>query len=205
MTMPVQAMIKLERLQKLARINFKIIMSTKELIEAKIATMNEAQLVALYPIVERIAQTEKPAENLGTLEKLRRIKIDAPADFATNLDLYASGEKTTIYGQLQKLLDAPIEVAPDLWDRRYNVDFAIAVGAFFIGLQIKPMSFYNANEFYKWRDVQATSHAKFERKFGGAVFTIVSVKEGAQKIIANVEVVAQIQAEIARLRAISSA
>lgn len=111
-------------------------------------------------------------------------------------------EKTTIYGQLQKQLDAPIEVAPDLWDRRYNVDFAIPVGEFFIGLQIKPMSFYNASEFYKWRDVQAATHAKFEKKFGGAVFTVVSVKEGAQKTIANAEVVAQIQAEIARLRAL---
>ena len=68
-------------------------MSTKELIEAKIQPMNEAQLAALCPIIERIAETEKPAENLGTLEKLRRIKIDAPADFATNLDLYTSGEK----------------------------------------------------------------------------------------------------------------
>lgn len=82
------------------------------------------------------------------------------------------------------------------------MDFAIAVGEFFIGLQIKPMSFYNSNEFYKWRDVQAAKHAKFEKKFGGAVFIIVSFKEGAQKTIANAEVVAQIQAEIARLRAL---
>lgn len=111
-------------------------------------------------------------------------------------------EKTTIYGQLQKLLDAPIEVAPDLWDRRYNVDFSIAIGEFFIGLQIKPMSFYNASEFYKWRDVQATTHQNFEKKFGGAVFTVVSVKEGAQKTIANAEVVAQIRADILRLRAL---
>lgn len=114
-------------------------------------------------------------------------------------------EKTTIYGQLQKLLDAPIEVAPDLWDRRYNVDFAIPVGEFFIGLQIKPMSFYNASEFYKWRDIQAATHQKFEKKFGGAVFTVVSVKEGAQKTIANAEIVAQIQTEIARLRAVCDA
>ncbi len=69
-------------------------MNTKELIEAKIQMMDEAQLAALYPIIERIAKTEKPKENLGTLEKLRRIKIDAPEDFATNLDLYASGEKS---------------------------------------------------------------------------------------------------------------
>ena len=68
-------------------------MSTKELIEAKIQTMDEAQLAALYPIIESIAKTEKPEENLSTLEKLRRITIDAPEDFSTNFELYASGEK----------------------------------------------------------------------------------------------------------------
>ena len=90
-------------------------------------------------------------------------------------------EKTMIYGQLQKLLDAPIAPAPDEWDRRYNVDFSIAVGTFYIGLQIKPMSFYNANEFYKWREVQAKPHAKFEKKFGGAVFTSFRSKRARTK------------------------
>ena len=178
-------------------------MSIRELIQAELETMDEAQLVALYPVVERIAKIEKAEDVAPSLmEKLGRITIDAPSDFSANHEDYANGQKTTIYGQLQKLLDAPIESAPDEWDRRYNVDFAIAVGESFIGLQIKPMSFYNANEFYKWRDVQATSHGKFEKKFGGAVFTIVSIKEGAQKTIANIEVVAQIQAEIGRLRAL---
>ena len=69
-------------------------MSTKELIEAKIQTMDEAQLAALYPIIESITTAEKPEENLSTLKKLARIKIDAPEDFATNLDLYTSGEKS---------------------------------------------------------------------------------------------------------------
>lgn len=69
-------------------------MSTKERIEAKIAMMDEAQLVALYPIVERIAQSEKPAENVSTLEKLGRIKIDAPPDFSANHEAYANGEKS---------------------------------------------------------------------------------------------------------------
>ena len=66
-------------------------MSTKELIEAKIGTMNEAQLAALYPIVEQIAQAE-PRPEEGALAKLKRIKIQAPEDFATNLDAYTRGE-----------------------------------------------------------------------------------------------------------------
>lgn len=69
-------------------------MSTKQLIEAKLATMDEAQLVALYPIIEQMAQTEKPIENLSFMEKLSRIEIDAPSDFSANHEAYANGEKS---------------------------------------------------------------------------------------------------------------
>ena len=108
-------------------------------------------------------------------------------------------EKTTIYEQLQQLLGSPIEAAPDKWDRLFNVDFFVKVGENFIGLQIKPVTFYNANEFYKWRDVQHKTHEKFAQQFGGKVFTIVSTKQGDAKRIVNPEIIAEIQAEIARL------
>jgi hypothetical protein len=108
-------------------------------------------------------------------------------------------EKTTVYQLLQKLLQVEIEPAPDKWDRLYNVDFFIQVGEAFIGLQIKPVTFYNANEYYKWRDVQITSHQKFQEKFGGSIFTVISVKQGAEKAIANPEVIPKIQKEIQRL------
>lgn len=77
--------------------------------------------------------------------------------------------------------------------------FYIAVAGKFIGLQIKPATFYNATEYYKWRDVQAATHRKFQTQFGGAIFTVVSVKQGDKKVIANIEVVGEIQQEIARL------
>lgn len=108
-------------------------------------------------------------------------------------------EKTTIYEQLQHLLDVKIEAAPDKWDRLFNVDFFLAVGEYFIGLQIKPVTFYNAVEYSKWRDIQRNTHEKFKRQHGGAVFTIVSIKQGEAKKIANPEVVAEIQAEVLRL------
>ncbi len=128
----------------------------------------------LYMKVTEVVQTEvESITEDDCINYIRNLVIDRT--FAGYLT-----EKTTIYSQLQKLLDAPIEVAPDLWDRRYNVDFAIPVGEFFIGLQIKPMSFYNASEFYKWRDVQATSHAKFEKKFGGAVFRCLGQRRRAE-------------------------
>lgn len=68
-------------------------MNTRELIESELPTMDEAQLVALYPIVKQMAEEEARAQEPSLMEKLRRIKIDAPAAFATNFDLYASGEK----------------------------------------------------------------------------------------------------------------
>jgi hypothetical protein len=108
-------------------------------------------------------------------------------------------EKTTIYEQLQQLLGIEIEAAPDKWDRLFNVDFFIQIGQRFIGLQIKPVTFYNANEHYKWRDVQRDTHEKFAQQFGGKVFTIVSMKQGDAKRIANPQVVAEIQAEMTRL------
>ncbi len=111
-------------------------------------------------------------------------------------------EKTTIYEQLQQLLGVTIEAAPDKWDRSFNVDFFIQIGERFIGLQIKPVTFFNANEYYKWRDVQRETHAKFTQQFGGKVFTVVSMKQGDAKRIANPEVVSEIQEEIARLAAL---
>ena len=108
-------------------------------------------------------------------------------------------EKTTIYQLLQKILNIQIEPAPDEWDRLYNVDFFIRVGEAYIGLQIKPVTFYNANEYYKWRDVQSTTHQKFKANFGGEIFTVISIKQGTEKAIANPEIIEAIQQEIARL------
>lgn len=108
-------------------------------------------------------------------------------------------EKTTVYGQLEELLGEKIEPAPDEWDRGYNVDFVIRLAQGIIGLQIKPVTFYNTADYAKWRDVQAKSHAKWLKNFGGEVFMVASVKNGEKKVIANPEIVPLIVAEIARL------
>ncbi len=69
-------------------------MSTKELIQAEVQAMDESQLNELYPFVKRLAEAKKEAPQ-SFMAKLRSIpKIDAPEDFATNLDLYMSGEKS---------------------------------------------------------------------------------------------------------------
>jgi hypothetical protein len=108
-------------------------------------------------------------------------------------------EKITVYQMLQKVLGIEVQPAPDEWDRLFNVDFFISVKDKFIGLQIKPMTFFNASEYYKWRDIQKATHQKFQKKFGGAIFTVVSVKQGTEKVIANPEIIAEIEKEIVRL------
>lgn len=109
-------------------------------------------------------------------------------------------EIQTIYGQLQNRLGVPIKPAPDEWDRLYNVDFFIEVDGKYIGLQIKPTTFENAPEDYKWKEIQETSHRKFQEKFGGKVFIVFSVKEGQKKVIKNIEVIDEIRKEIERLK-----
>ena len=109
-------------------------------------------------------------------------------------------EIQTIYGQLQNILGVPIKPAPDEWDRLYNVDFYIEVDDKHIGLQIKPITFEHTFEDYRWKEMQETTHLKFQKKFGGRVFIIFSVKVGDKKKIKNVEIIDEIKKEIERLR-----
>jgi hypothetical protein len=112
-------------------------------------------------------------------------------------------EITTIYGQLEGLLGVKIEPASDNWDRLYNVDFYIEVGGKYIGLQIKPVSEgIQLPEIFKERGIQAKTHDKFTKEFGGKVFYVFSVKSGGWKEIANIDVVSEIKAEIERLEQI---
>lgn len=68
-------------------------MTARELIYAEIDKLGEENLDELYEVVKRFAQIKLEQRKPGALSKLKRIKIQAPADFATNIDLYLSGEK----------------------------------------------------------------------------------------------------------------
>ena len=68
-------------------------MRTKELIQAEIDRINEEDLDELYSLVKDFTQSKQPSRKQSLMAKLRRIRIDAPEDFSTNFDLYASGEK----------------------------------------------------------------------------------------------------------------
>lgn len=111
-------------------------------------------------------------------------------------------EKQTVYEQLEPLLGVPIHPAPDKWDRSFNVDFYIELNGKYIGLQIKPETYEHAPEAYVIRSFQTESHRKFTERFGGKVFTIISVgvKGGRKEIYNSDVVVAEIRAEMQRLR-----
>lgn len=110
-------------------------------------------------------------------------------------------EIQTIYGQLQTILGLKIQAAPDDWDRLFNVDFFIKINDKYIGLQIKPVnSGIQIPQIYKEYGIQAESHKKFTKKYGGKVFYLFSEKIGSAKEIKNKEVIEEIKEEIARLK-----
>lgn len=70
-------------------------MTLKELIYAEINKIEEDNLDELYQFVKQLANTKSATKSkTGILNKLKRIKIQAPVDFASNVDLYMSGEKS---------------------------------------------------------------------------------------------------------------
>lgn len=68
-------------------------MTTKELIVKELATLDEKELSEVYGIVKGFIESKKRAPSASLMSKLKCIKINAPTDFATNLDLYTSGDK----------------------------------------------------------------------------------------------------------------
>ena len=68
-------------------------MTTKEKIIEELARLDEAGLSEVHAVVRRLSEPkETPQESI--MDKLRRIKINAPPDFSKNLDLYLNGEKS---------------------------------------------------------------------------------------------------------------
>ena len=69
-------------------------MTTQELIANELSALDESDLRELYRIIQNFMASKRHAAASSLMSKLKRIKIEAPPDFATNLDLYTSGEKS---------------------------------------------------------------------------------------------------------------
>ncbi len=147
-------------------------------------------------ITEVIASEVEEVTEEDCIHYMLQLVIDRTYDGYTT-------EIRTVYGQLQNDLSdlgVKIEPAPDEWDRLYNVDFFIKVKDKYIGLQIKPASSVShIPEIFKERNQQAATHKKFTERHGGKVFYVISVKQGANKVIANKEVIEEIRAGTKRL------
>lgn len=69
-------------------------MTTKEKILQDLDNLNEDELEALHELVRQFLQTRQQKNvQPSLLERLSRIQIDGPEDFAENIDLYLTGEK----------------------------------------------------------------------------------------------------------------
>lgn len=66
-------------------------MTIREEIVTKVQNLPESVLPEVYEFVEKIEEKE---EKSGLLRRLQKIKIEAPPDFAENIDLYMNGEKS---------------------------------------------------------------------------------------------------------------
>lgn len=68
-------------------------MTKKELILAEIEEFSEEELDEIYRLIKDFSEAKQRHIKQSFMSKLSRIQIDAPEDFAANLDLYVSGEK----------------------------------------------------------------------------------------------------------------
>lgn len=149
----------------------------------------------LYIKITEVIQSEvAEVTEQDCIDYMMQLVIDRTYDGYTT-------EIQTIYGQLQKILNIPIQPAPDEWDRLFNVDLFIEINGKYIGLQIKPVnSGIQLPEIFKEYRLQAETHQKFTEVFGGKVFYLFSEKIGDRKEIMNKEVIDEIKQEIERLK-----
>jgi hypothetical protein len=66
-------------------------MSTKERIQAELDTLSSEDLDALYVLITEFIRSRRPAQKKSLMAVLRGVQIDAPRDFAANLDRYVDG------------------------------------------------------------------------------------------------------------------
>ena len=69
-------------------------MTTQELIAQELSALDENDLRELYTIIKDFMESKRHATPSSLMSKLKHTKIEAPPDFAANLDQYTSGEKS---------------------------------------------------------------------------------------------------------------
>jgi hypothetical protein len=67
---------------------------TKELVQSEIEKVPPERLEELYEGVKAYTEPQPSPPKRSFMARLREIHIDGPEDFAANVDLYLSGEKS---------------------------------------------------------------------------------------------------------------
>jgi hypothetical protein len=68
-------------------------MITRELILTEIEQIEREDWDEFYLLIKKFIQSKAYRSKSSLMSRLKAITIDAPEDFATNLDLYTSGQK----------------------------------------------------------------------------------------------------------------
>lgn len=68
-------------------------MTMKERIQAELEHLSEDDMAELLRVIQSRGQGST-GRKPGLMSRLRQVQIDAPTDFAANLDQYASREKS---------------------------------------------------------------------------------------------------------------
>lgn len=63
-------------------------MTTKELIQAEIESLDEQDLQELYSLIRQFVKSKQCSSSDRLMSRLKQITIDAPEDFSSNLELY---------------------------------------------------------------------------------------------------------------------
>jgi hypothetical protein len=110
-------------------------------------------------------------------------------------------EKSVINDGLSKLFpEVEFEESDSELDHAGDIDYIGKVGNKAFGIQIKPVT-ANANfGNYKISERMSSSFLNFEKKYGGRVFIIFSIRTGDKKVIKNEEIIEEIKKEIIRLK-----
>ena len=69
-------------------------MISKELIKAEIERVPEERLDDLYSVIKSYSEQRPQSNGRSFMSKISDVSIDGPEDFAENIDLYLTGEKT---------------------------------------------------------------------------------------------------------------
>jgi hypothetical protein len=69
-------------------------MISKELIKSEIEKVPDNRLEELYSVVRTYSKPTGNGDGRSFMSKLSEITINGPEDFAENIDLYLTGEKT---------------------------------------------------------------------------------------------------------------